>query len=205
MMRSSGTPVDWDEVRRRLSSTEQMLDEDFSPSAQAQERILEERARLLAQEPQTESDAQTWEVLGFSIADVRYALEAEWVREIVVLKELTPLPCTPPFVQGVVNIRGRIVSAVDLRCFWGVPELGIVDFHRIIVLHGHGMEFGVLADTIEGVAQVSEKDLRHEAAALPSGIPAQFVKGVASGHGILLDAERLLCDPRMVVAQEIEA
>lgn len=195
--------VDWEEVRRRLSSTERVLAEDFSPSEQVQAQVLEERARLLAREPQREDGEQAAEMLEFSIGGEHYAFEAGWVREIVVLGELTPLPCTPSFVQGVVNVRGRIVSAVDLRRFWGLHDEGIVDFHRIIVLRGGDMEFGVLADQVDGVAPLKLKELLREESSSPAGAAAQHILGVTAGKTILLDAGALLCDRRMKVDQEI--
>ncbi len=204
-MQPSGKIVDWDEVKRRLSLTEHLLADDFSPSLQAQARILEERARLLAREPQAEADTEARDILEFSIAGEQYAFEAEWVREIVVLRELTPLPCTPSFVRGVINIRGRIVSAVDLRRFWGLPDQGIVDFHRIIVLRGVDMEFGVLADKVDGVAPLSLRELRREASVRPSGVPVEHIRGIIAGKTSLLDAGKLLRDPRMIIDQEIEA
>ena len=204
-MSSGGKSVDWEAVKRRLSATKRMLADDFLPSPQTRTRILEERAKLLAREPRVVADDITQEILEFSIANRRYAFEAAWVREIVVLKELTPLPCTPSFVHGVVNIRGRIVSAVDLCRFWGLPEKGIVDFHHIIVLRGCDMEFGVLADKVDGVAQLNPKELRQEEAVSLSGVPVEFVKGLIDRDDVLLDAEKLLRDPRMVVNQEIQA
>ena len=197
--------VNWEEVKRRLASTERMLAEDFSPSEQMRSRILEERARLLACEPPDDVAEDARDMLEFSIGGERYAFEARWVREIVVLRELAPLPCTPAFVQGVVSVRGRIVSAVDLRRFWGLPECGIVDFHRIIVLRGCDMEFGVLADRVDGVASFRPSELLRDASAFPAGVAAQHILGVAGGKIALLDAEALLRDRRIIIDRESAA
>ena len=197
--------VNWDEVKRRLSTTERMLAEDFKPSRQAQALILAERAHALARVPLDDENEETREMLEFSIAGECFAFEAAWVHEIVVLKELSPLPCTPSFVQGVVNLRGRIVSAVDLRRFWGGQEESIVDFHRVIVLRGWNMEIGVLADRVDGVAPLKPKEIIRNTPAYPAGVALEHVLGVVAGKTTLLDAEALLRDRRMIVDQEIQA
>ena len=198
---SNGKVVDWEAVRRRLAATERMLANDFQPAPEQQARILLERAQALAREPQPE--VQRCEMLEFSIAGESYVFEAEWVREIVVLRDLTPLPCTPRFVEGVVAIRGRIVSAVNLRRFLGLPERGIVDFHRIVVLHDHQMEFGVLADRVDGVAELEPAAFRRDAAGSLPGMLGEFAKGVSGEYGVLLDAAKLLRDSRMLVNLEV--
>src|ERR1700712_5225839 len=92
------------------------------------ERILRERARLLARVPESEPVAgAVLELLEFSLAQERYAVENRFVREVCPLKELTPLPCTPPFLLGVVNVRGRILPVLDLKKFFDLPEKGLTD------------------------------------------------------------------------------
>ena len=198
-MKTDAKLVDWEEVKRRLAATQRMLADDAAPSETAQARILEQRARELARLPEPEAPGGEREVLEFSMAGESYAFETEWVGEIVVLADLTALPCTPPFVRGVVNIRGRIVSAVDLRRLFGLPDKGMVDYHRIVVLKGGGMEFGVLADRIDGVSRLNVEVLRRETA---PGIPGEFALGVMAQNGVLLDARKLLHDRRMVVDLE---
>ena len=200
-MHSSGRIVDWDDVKKRLAAAQRMLADDFAPPAQVQVRILEERALALARVPQADAPGDMLEALEFSIAGERYAFEAQWVREIVVLKELTSLPCTPPFVRGVVGIRGRVVSAVDLRRFFGLPDKGIVDFHRIVVLRGRDMEFGVLVDKVEGVALLRRDDIRRAADDVPA-LLTEFALGAGAGR-LLLDAGRLLNDARLIVDEEV--
>ncbi|MBV8635609.1 MAG: chemotaxis protein CheW [Burkholderiaceae bacterium] len=197
-MKPDSMVVDWEAVKRRLAATERMLADDFVPSAATQAAILEQRARDLARVPELDIAGDEREVLEFSIADKGYAFETEWVSEIVVLGELTALPCTPDFVRGIVSIRGRIVPAVDLRRFFGVAVAGIVDFHHIIVLCGGGMEFGVLADKIDGVSRLDVNRLQRTAA---SGMLGEFTMGGMAKNAVLLDAEKLLRDRRIVVDQ----
>ena len=80
--------------------------------------ILKARARALARESGAGTVVQTIEVIEFLLAYERYAMELDHVREVFPLKEITPLPGTPPFVLGIINVRGQIVSVVDLKKFF---------------------------------------------------------------------------------------
>lgn len=90
-------------------------------------RILKERARLLAQEPEKKEAGDTIEILEFSLAHERYGIETSFIREVYPLKEYTPLPCTPAFVFGLINVRGQVLSIIDMRKFFELPEKGISD------------------------------------------------------------------------------
>ena len=85
------------------------------------QRILTKRAEALArplQERQTL--AEPLELLVFSLAGERYAVDTAHVQDVVPLREITPLPCTPSFVLGVVNHRGRILPVLDFRRLFGL-------------------------------------------------------------------------------------
>src|SRR4029077_20843283 len=101
-------------------------------------QVLRTRARALARPPVQRPAAHTWlEVLEFRLAQESYAIETRYVREVYPLKDLTPLPCTPPFVLGIVNVRGRILPVIDLKKFFDLPERGLNGLLRIIVIEGN--------------------------------------------------------------------
>ncbi|MGH8629769.1 MAG: chemotaxis protein CheW, partial [Burkholderiales bacterium] len=124
-------------------------------------KILRARARALARSPSPASTAGALlEVLEFGLAQERYAVETRHVREVHPLKELTPLPCTPPFVLGVVNLRSRIVPVFDIRKLFQLPQQGLTDLHRVIVVHGVALELGLLAETIVAVRSIAPESLQ---------------------------------------------
>jgi len=143
------------------------------------------------------------EVLEFRLAHERYALETEYVQEVHPLKELTPLPCTPSFVVGIVNVRGRIVPVLDLKKFLDLPEQGLTDLHRIILVCREDFELGVLADVIVGVRSVPDDKLQSSLPTL-TGARSEYVKGVTAERLVLLDLARILADPRIIVHDEVE-
>jgi purine-binding chemotaxis protein CheW len=168
-------------------------------------RILQARALVLARAPAAAADAGvTLEVVEFSVAGERYGVENRFVLEVAPLKDLTPLPCTPPFVRGIVNLRGRILPVLDLKKFFDLPEEGVVDLHSIILVRGDGVEFGLLADLVIGVRAVAAESLQTSLATL-TGIRGSYLKGVTPDRLVVLDLAVIFADPRIVVHEEVES
>lgn len=179
-----------------------MITED-QPLPRDATAILRARALELAQ-PETGADTgELLDLLEFRIGRDSYAIEARHVGELVALGELTPVPCTPPFMLGVVNIRGRIVLVVDIKKFLGQPDRGLTDLHHIILVRGKGFEIGVLADVIVGVRRFPQETLQPPSAVL-AGTYADYFKGVTAERLVVLDMDRILNDPAMVLNEEVE-
>lgn len=197
-------PIDWADVRRRLDALGAALDQTWEPSPAQAREVLRARARALASPVGSEGIAEPVEVVEFRLAGESYALESICVAGVFPLTELTRLPGTPAFVQGVVHVRGEIVSVVDLRSFFGLPASGITDLNKVILLQSREMAFGILADWVEGVRVI-------DAGALQPGLPTlgdrrrDYLKGIAEGRVVVLDAAALLADPRMVIDEEAES
>ena len=167
--------------------------------------VLRARARALARIPERPSVAETsLELLEFRLAQERYAVEYRHVQEVCPLEELTPLPCTPAFLLGIVNVRGRILPVVDLKRFFDLPEKGITDLHRIILVRGNGLEMGLLADAIVGVRSIPIASLQPSLPTL-TGIRSDYLKGVTAECLVVLDLARILADPKIIIHEEIEA
>jgi purine-binding chemotaxis protein CheW len=167
-------------------------------------QILRARARALARPPAHTPVADTLlEVLEFHLAQERYAIETRYVREVCPLKDLTPLPCTPPFVLGIVNVRGRILPVLDLKQFFDLPEQGLTDLHRIILLEGHDVELGLLADATVGVRSIPADSVQPSLPTL-TGIRGEYLKGVTAERLIVLDVARILGDPNIIVHEEVQ-
>lgn len=168
-------------------------------------QVLRERARALARAPQRDAAAAaSIEVLEFRLARESYALETRHVGEVLPLNDLTPLPCTPSFVRGIVNVRGRILPVLDIKQFFDLPDQGLTDLHRIIFVRGNDLELGLLADVIVGVRAIPVDSLQ---ASLPTltGIRADYLKGVTAERLVVLDLDRILADPKIIVHEEVEA
>ena len=201
---AAGTSINWSEVHNRMEDTRQALTQGAVLSQQESRAILRARACALAQEPHKTATAHEFiEIIEFCLATERYGLESKYVREVYPLKELTPLPGVPPFVLGIVNVRGKILSIIDLKKFFYLPEKGLGQLNTLIILRNEQMEFGILADDLLGVRSIALETIQ---AAPPtvSGIGAEYLRGVTSERLIILDAEKILDDKKIVVHQEAD-
>lgn len=166
--------------------------------------ILKARARALARSPQkAAAAAASVEIVEFALADERYAIETSYIREVHPLEDITPLPCTPPFVRGLVNVRGRILPVIDLKKFFDLPEQGITDLHRILLVETEDLAFGLLADSVAGVHRIPLMSLQPSLPTL-TGIRAEYLKGVTAAGLVVLAAAAIVADRRLVVHEEVE-
>ena len=144
-----------------------------------------------------------FDVIEFLLGDERYGLESAWVREVCPLRELTPLPCTPAFVLGILNVRGQIRTVIDIRRFFDLPIKGLTELNKVIFLETEGMEVGILADSIVGVRSVARASLQLSLPTL-TGIRAEYLRGMTSDRLAVLDAARILADEKLIVDEEVE-
>jgi purine-binding chemotaxis protein CheW len=199
------TAIDWAVVRARVDAAQAAGEQAWTPGADETGRILRERALALAAEPGAIQDlAESIEVVEFSLAHERYAVESAYVREVYPLENLTPLPCTPAFVLGIVNLRGEIVSVIDLRKFFDLAQTGLPDLNKVIVLESGNMVFGILADAIFGVRRLALAEIQPPLPTL-TGIREKYLNGITAERMVVLDAGKLLADKDIVVQEQIGA
>jgi purine-binding chemotaxis protein CheW len=165
--------------------------------------IFARRAEALAEIPQSEAqDDDTLEALVFAVGSERYALPATQVHEIRPLGWLTPLPGTPAFLAGLINVRGRIVPVVDLRPLLGMPSTDGPSMSVVLVAYRSG-DVGILVTDRPTVRTLRAAELTDPPPGSLSGIDSSGIRGLTPDMVIVLDAERLLADPRLVVQHEI--
>jgi len=194
--------IDWEVIHHRLAAAAAAFTAgaDFSP--EESRRILEARARAAARPPITPDDAGRIEILAFCLAGENYGVETCHVREVRQLKDLTVVPCTPPFLAGVMNLRGRIIAIIDLRKFFELPTKGLTELNRVIILTGGDNELGLLADSIDGVRSVAVSDMQEGLPTL-TGIREKFLKGITGQMLTVLDGARLLADAGLKVNEKV--
>jgi len=200
---SKPTAVDWEKLHQRLDTARTALETGLAQGIEEKRRILKDRAKVLARRAEEKTPAEKqYEVLEFLLAYERYAIETRYVREVYPLKDLTPVPCTPRFVLGVINVRGQILSVIDIKKFFDLPEKGLTDLNKVIIVNSDSMQLGVLADVILGVREIAEEDIQPSLPTL-TGIRAEYLIGVAKERLVVLDARKLLSDGNIVVQEEV--
>jgi purine-binding chemotaxis protein CheW len=196
--------IDWGEIRARIENSRSAIESGWMPSAETTNKVLEDRARALAREAKgNEAAGEEIEILEFLLAYERYGIESSYIREVCSLKELTPLVCTAPFVSGIINVRGQIISVIDIKKFFDLPEKGLTDLNKVVIIRNGTMEFGILADVILGMRRVALRDIQPSLPTL-TGIREQYLKGVTRERLVILDADKLLTDKNIVVHEESE-
>lgn len=142
--------------------------------------------------------------IDFSIGNESYCLEILKVRELMGMTDITPLPQTPDFIRGVINLRGQIIPIIDLRIKFGMEFKPYTKRTTIMVveveLEGERMLMGLVVDSIQEVIAIPEEKIN----ALPyvnSRVKAEYIRGVADtqdGMKIVLDVVKILSDEDFV-------
>ncbi|MBI9033954.1 MAG: purine-binding chemotaxis protein CheW [Bacteroidales bacterium] len=168
--------------------------------------ILKQRARDLAVEHNNEKPEERIEIVEFMLAHETYGIETKHISEVCSLSNYTPVPCTPSFVLGIINVHGQIYSVIDLKEFFHLPQKGLSNANKVIILHDENnedhMKFGILADSINSVRHIPLSEIQ---ASLPTLTDKRkdFLKGVTADQFVILDAYKILNDKNLVVDQKI--
>jgi purine-binding chemotaxis protein CheW len=194
--------IDWNAIHERLDGLRRMLDADAAPAPARVAQLLRERAEALAAQPAPETDAGQLEIIEFLLAEERYGVATALVREVCPLLELTPVPCTPGYVLGIIDVRGEFISVIDIKKFFDLAEQGLSDLNKVIVLAAGGMAFGILADTIVAVRSIARAELQAPPPTL-TAVRSEYLVGVTDDHLALIDAEKLLGDRSLIVNEVV--
>jgi chemotaxis signal transduction protein len=141
-------------------------------------------------------------VIKFLLGGETYAIEVSKTVETIKLNNLTPLPKTPAFILGLVNLRGRIIAVVNLKIFFELKSSAIKDMNQIIVLRNKDFRFGILTDEVLGIGEVNVDSLTEKFPTLDEK-RTKYLKGVTPDGLIFLDADKIANDPALVIETEI--
>lgn len=160
-------------------------------------RMLEERALALAQEETIVESNLGEELLTFQLGQDRYGVPAYIVQEVQVLANYTPLPGTPAFVLGLLNLRGRLLAVLDLRPLLGQVASPLRAGAVLLVVQANGIEVGLVADQVIEIRR-AYRDLSPSFAGA-EGQSLPWVRGIDPDLTVLIDLALLLADPRLAV------
>jgi purine-binding chemotaxis protein CheW len=174
---------------------------DKAGSQDKTKAVLEERARALSKVTEVQT-SEGVPLVVFSLANETYGIATEHIKEVQPLRDITPVPCTPEFVIGVVNIRGSIYSVIDIRSFFGVQRTEIGDSTKVILVNGAGLEVGILADDVKGATSVLLNDIKPPLTT-QAAVKEEYIQGVTKEMLIVLNLVALLRDERIIVREEV--
>ncbi len=211
--------TDWDQVRQRIAQAEATLSKLDETEPEVLQEIWTRRAQELAQKPVQEDQSAQVQLVLARLGNELYGLDAQYVYDIKPAQQITPVPRVPDWVAGVVNLRGRIFSVVDLGRFFDLAHAKQEKQGRektsgmLIVAETPDMEIALRVDDVLSVEALPATHIQ-EATSTIRGLRPEHVLGIAELKQdspsqeknqtlIVLDLPNLLADERLVIHEEI--
>jgi len=151
--------------------------------------------------------AREGKYLTFSLAGEEYGIGILKVKEIIGMMNITPVPQTPEFVKGVINLRGKVIPVVDLRLRFALEAAAYTERTCIIVVEvagqGGSVMMGIVVDAVSEVLNIRGADIENTPA-FGVRLNTDFILGMAKAAGgikILLDIDRVLNSEDLVAVR----
>lgn len=139
-------------------------------------------------------DSRAGKYLTFFLESEEYGVEILKVQEIIGRMPITPVPRTPEFIRGVINLRGKIHPLMDLKVKFGMERTEITDETCIIVIKTSAIMMGILVDRVSEVANIAAGEIE-DTPSFGAGIDTDYLLGVGKSGGkvrLLLDIEKVI-------------
>lgn len=164
-----------------------------------------ETAETRGPAPTTRSVAELGgKYLTFMLDHEEYGVEILKVREIIGMLDITKVPQTPDFVEGVINLRGRVIPVIDLRSKFGIERSEYNDQTCVIVVDV-GMLTGIIVDTVQEVHDIPANNIEPPPQ-LGASVDTSFILGMGKVQDdvkILLDVDKVLTAEDLVALQKV--
>jgi purine-binding chemotaxis protein CheW len=144
--------------------------------------------------------------LTFNLEHEEYGVEIRYVTEIVGIQPITELPDTPPYLRGVINLRGKVIPVIEVRARFGLDDREYDDRTCIIVVNIRSTSVGLIVDRVAEVTEIP-LDMVEEPPNVEMGVANNYISGLGRGEKtvkILLDLDVLLFQDN-IMAGAIEA
>jgi len=167
-----------DEINR-ISGTDGTYEQDADEKGIARQLVDEEQ------------------LVTFKIDSEEYGVKIANVQEINRMTEVTKVPRAPYYIIGIVNLRGNVIPALDLRRFFNLPDKQVTDATRIIIVDFNGKRTGIVVDSVSEVLRFEKTLIEAPPDVLSSGIDSDYVEGVGKLDGgkrmiLILDISKVL-------------
>ncbi|MGQ9600763.1 MAG: chemotaxis protein CheW [Anaerolineae bacterium] len=122
----------------------------------------------------------------FQLGDTSYSIRSRFVQQMEMIEHVTPVPNAPPFVEGVVLSRGRVIPAINLRLRFGFEKIPYDLRTRLIIVHTDGRTVGLIVDTAREFVTIPAEAIQPPPETI-SGLSGRFLEGVATlGNRLVL-------------------
>lgn len=157
---------------------------------------------------------QQQQYLTFSLGEEMFAIGILSIREILEYGQLTEVPMTPPFIRGVINLRGAVVPVIDLSVRFGRESRDVSKRTCIVIIetdagaaHGHTQQMGVVVDAVSEVLEIPPSEIEPPPA-FGARIRTDFIRGMGKVAGrfvVILDVDRILSLDEVAVLAAVQA
>jgi purine-binding chemotaxis protein CheW len=145
--------------------------------------------------------------LTFFLRGEEYGLEILKVQEIIGMMGVTPVPRTPEFICGVINLRGKVIPIVDLRLKFGMERTEQTEETCIIVVQANGVQIGIVVDKVSEVLNIAGEDIE-DAPSFGSEVNTDYILGIGKSESrikLLLDIDRVLAETDFSALEAVNA
>ena len=156
------------------------------------------------EEKKTEDQVQ---MVIFQIGREEFGAPINQIKEIVMLPGITRMPKAPPFIKGVINLRGRVIAVVDLAKRFDFDAKARDENTRIIVVEVDDNIIGMIVDSVTEVLRLSNENIDMTPPIIESRIKVDFIKGVGKYDGrlfILLDLYKIMAIEETALLEDIK-
>lgn len=154
------------------------------------------RQNVAAADPNSQADAEVVTVLIAAIQHERYALPIAEITAVYQNAVIVPVPCTPEFIAGITNVRGHVLSVVDLGLLLGLPGGDDSADAALIVAEADDDSIGFRVEAIDEIVELALSSLNPITPTMNLG-QAQYLRGIFPDGTALLDVNAILDDPRL--------
>lgn len=163
---------------------------------QVRKQRFDDRAKQYAKPSHQETtyhDDEVYKLLTFTFAEERYGIDVDVVQGVRPAESITRVPGVPAYYRGVINVRGQIVSVLDLRLFFGLSTSTSKQF-ELVLIQTHDLSLALLTDRIEDVQLIPKT--------LVAPFEMYYAHGVTADQLVILDIDYLLSDERLIIGGE---
>ncbi len=195
-----------EKVRRRLKKLGSELQSLHEISPEEKADIFRKRAEYLSERLSRKEPEEQVRMLTFSLGNEEYCVRIQHVLEVLNITDINKLPCTPHYFAGVINLRGSILTLMDISQLVGVEGISDNPSKTIVVIEVDDETAGIVVDKVEDILDVTLKQIAPPLTTL-KGIKEEFTEGevVIEGHPVtLLNLVKIMKDERMKVSEMID-
>ena len=132
----------------------------------------------------------------FRLDGETYGINVMQVQEVLRYTEIAPVPGSPDYVMGIINLRGNVVTVIDTRARFGLESSDVTENSRIVIIEAEKQVIGILVDSVAEVVYLKSSEI-DTAPNVGTDESARFIQGVSNRDGellILVDLNKLLSD-----------